>query len=58
MLTIEKQKPEDVVVTKLVITTPKDALDTPKVSPKKLKTDKQDIQPAEEQNTESLFIIY
>ena len=44
MLTIEKQKPEDVGVTKLVITTPKDALATPKLAPKELKSVQQAIQ--------------
>lgn len=34
MITIEKQKPEETDITKLVIKTPKDALITPKVAPK------------------------
>ncbi len=58
MITIEKQKPEEATIPKLIITTPKDALVMPKVSPKELKSTKQAIRPAEEQNTESLFIIY
>lgn len=58
MLTIEKQKPEDAGVTKLVITTPKDALATPKLAPKEFKPMQQAIQPDEPENTDSLFIIY
>jgi hypothetical protein len=58
MLTIEKQKPVESNVTKLVIKTSKDSLVTTKVEPKELKATKQAIQPEEPENIDSLFIIY
>ena len=58
MLIIEKQKPEETDITKLVIKTPKGALATPKVAPKELKATKQAVQPEEPKNIDSLFIIY
>ena len=58
MVTIEKQKPEDVGVTKLIITAPKDALAIPKLAPKEFKPTQQVIKPDEPENTDSLFIIY
>jgi hypothetical protein len=58
MIQINKEKQVSNDTTKLVIKTTKDGLTIPKVAPKKLKSDKQDIQPAEEQNTTSLFEIY
>lgn len=58
MLTIEKQKPEETNITKLVIKTPKDSLVTLKVAPKELKATRQAIQPKENKNTDNLFEIY
>lgn len=58
MIQINKEKQISNDTTKLIIKTAKDSIVTPKVKPKKLKVNNQVIEPSEEQNTESLFIIY
>jgi hypothetical protein len=58
MIQINKEKQISNDTTKLIIKTAKDSIVTPKVEPKKLKVNNQVIEPSEEQNTESLFIIY
>ena len=58
MITIEKQKPEETHITKLVIKTPKEALIMPELAPKKLKQAEQQITPITSTNNNTLFKIY